>query len=285
MTAHRTVLLPTHEVAALEWGPADGPLVVALHGFPDTAWTWRHVGSLLGEAGYRVVAPFMRGYAPSGIPTDGDFSVRALAGDAVALHRLYDGDERAVLVGHDWGAIAAAAVAGDPRSPYHRVVTLAVPPLAWLNPTRDALRPWLAATARQPFHSWYIAVNQVPGLTERVFAAMTRRLWRDWSPGYDATQDLAHLADAVPDRAHARAVVSYYRALASRGTRAALAEPRVPLLHLHGDRDGCMTPRFHTVVESRLAPPAEAVLVPDAGHFLQLEQPDVVAGHVLRFLA
>ncbi|GAA1937358.1 alpha/beta fold hydrolase [Nocardioides marmoribigeumensis] len=285
MTSRLLDALPTHQVGALQWGPPEGPLVVALHGFPDSAWTWRRVGPLLGEAGHRVVAPFLRGYAPSGIPSDHDYSVRALAADARAFHRLYDGDERAVLVGHDWGAIAAAAVAGDPRSPYAKVATLAVPPLAWVNPTRATIGPWAAAVVRQPFHSWYIALNQVPGVSERVFARLTRRLWADWSPGYDATDDLAHLADAVPDRAHARAVVSYYRALLSAGTRDALAEPVVPLLHLHGDRDGCLDPRFHVVLEARVAPPAEAVLVPDAGHFLQLEQPDVVAGHLLRFLA
>ncbi len=285
--AHRTLhsALPTHEVGALEWGPPDGALVVALHGFPDTAWTWRRVGPLLGEAGYRVVAPFMRGYAPSGIPSDGDLSVRALASDAVAFHRLYGGDDRAVLVGHDWGAIAAAAVAGDQRTPYARVATLAVPPLTWMNPTRRTLGPWLSAAVRQPLHSWYIALNQVPGVSERVFGRLTRLLWGAWSPGYDAGEDLALLAESVPDLAHARTVVSYYRALLSTGTRAALAEPVVPLLHLHGDRDGCLDPRFHPVVESHVAPPTEAVLVPDAGHFLQLEQPDVVAGHLLRFLS
>jgi pimeloyl-ACP methyl ester carboxylesterase len=63
------------------------------------------------------------------------------------------------------------------------------------------------------------------------------------------------------------------------------APPVVPLLHLHGDQDGALDSRFHPVVAARVAPPAEALLVPDAGHFLQLEQPDVVAGHVLRFLA
>lgn len=280
----RTVSLPTHDVAVLEWGPVDGELLVALHGFPDTAWTWRAVGPLLAEAGYRVVAPFSRGYAPSDVPVDGDYSVSALAADAVALHERLGGDSSTALIGHDWGAITAGALAADPSSPYARVALLAVPPPAWMNPTRAVARTWLSGLVRQPLHSWYIAYNQVPGLAERHFTWLARRLWRTWSPGYDATDDLAHLARAVPDQARAKAVVSYYRALASRGSRAALAEPRSPLLYLHGDRDGAIDPRFFAVAQSRIAPPSRAALLPGAGHFLQLEKPTKVTGHLLDFL-
>jgi pimeloyl-ACP methyl ester carboxylesterase len=81
-------------------GPADGPLAVALHGFPDTAWTWRYLGPHLAGLGWRVVAPFLRGYAPSGLASS--YHVGALAADAVALHRELGGDDRTVLVGHDW---------------------------------------------------------------------------------------------------------------------------------------------------------------------------------------
>lgn len=265
-----SVSLPTHVVRVLEWGPADGPLVVALHGFPDTALTWRHVAPLLADAGWRVAAPYLRGYAPSGIPSDGDYSVRALVADAVALPGLLGGDGRTVLLGHDWGAITTNAVAADPSSPYARHVALAVPPLS-------AIQGWDPALLRQPLHSWYIAYNQVPGLAERSFDWLSARLWRLWSPGYDATEDLAHLRSAVPDRAHARAVVSYYRALLGRGLRPALAEPVHPLLVLHGADDRCL--------EAGLARLAGATVVPGAGHFLQLEQPAAVAAEIVRFLA
>jgi pimeloyl-ACP methyl ester carboxylesterase len=250
--------------------------VVALHGFPDTAWTWRRVAPLLAGRGFRVAAPFLRGYAPSGIPADRDYSVRALVGDAVALHGLLGGDDRAVLLGHDWGAITTNAVAGDARSPYGKHVALAVPPFSSMNPTRETFGTWAAAMVRQPLHSWYIAFNQVPGLAERRFDWLAARLWHSWSPGYDATDDLALLRDAVPDRAHARAAVSYYRAMLGSGIKPALAEPVRPLLILHGAEDRCMEPGF-----ARLA---GATTIAGAGHFLQLERPEAVAEAVLSFV-
>lgn len=277
-----SVRLPTHEVGLLEWGPETGELIVALHGFPDTAWTWRHVAPLLVADGYRVVAPFLRGYAPSGLP--GDYSVRALVQDAVALHELLGGTATTPLLGHDWGAITAGALAAEPSSPYGRAIALAVPPLAWLNPRRPTIGPWLGAVVRQPLHSWYILANQIPGLSEGRFELLARRLWRLWSPGYDAADDLEHLRRAVPDRAHAKAVVSYYRSAHRSGIDAALAEPTVPLLSLQGDRDGCLDPRFFKVVQPRAVSPSRAALVSQAGHFLQLEQPTAVAGHILDFL-
>lgn len=269
------VRLPSHGVRVLEWGPRDGPLVVALHGFPDTAWTWRRLAPLL--TGWRVAAPFLRGYAPSGIPDNRDYSVRALVADAVALHGLLDGDGRSVLLGHDWGAITANAVAADPASPYAKHVALAVPPLARMSPSRTTLGTWATAVAWQPLRSWYIAYNQVPGLAELRFHQLAARLWHQWSPGYDAAEDLERLHDAVPDRTHATAVVSYYRALLGPGVTPALAEPVHPLLVLHGTDDGCL--------DVGLARVAGATTVGGAGHFLQLEQPGRVAASILSFLS
>jgi len=230
-------------LSALAWGPPDGPLVVALHGFPDTAWTWRHLGPHLARLGWRVVAPNLRGYAPSGLPRDGSFHVGAVMSDSVNLHERLGGDERAVLVGHDWGAIAVNALNAHADSPYSRAVTLAVPPFQAMAGFDARL------LLRQARNSWYILFNQLPYLPERTYERLIRRLWRDWSPGYDAREDLGHVLAAVSSAEHRSAPFDFYRALTRPWTvpetyrtwQSTLdAMPVRPLLHRHGADDGCL---------------------------------------------
>src|SRR5262245_40785184 len=83
-----------------------GPLALCLHGFPDSPWTYRYLLPELAGAGYRAVAPFMRGYAPTEIPVDGRYQTSSLAADVVALHGALGGDAHAALIAHDWGSVA-----------------------------------------------------------------------------------------------------------------------------------------------------------------------------------
>lgn len=282
--------LPQVTLSALAWGPADGPLVVALHGFPDTARTWRHLGPHLADLGWRVVAPHLRGYAPSGLPRDGSFHVGAVMADAVALHERLGGDERAVLVGHDWGAIAANALAGHAECPYDKVVSLAVPPLGAVREVEARL------LLRQMPNSWYILLNQLPLLPERTHERLVRKLWRDWSPGYDAREDLTHVLAAMSAPEHRSAPFDYYRALTRPWTVPAtyrpwqatlMSMPIRPLLYLHGADDGCLDAGYADRAAAALRERAESHVVhvvPGSGHFLQLEQPEVVNRHVADFL-
>ena len=114
------------ELAYLEAG--SGPLALCLHGFPDSAWTWRHLLPALADAGYRAVAPFMRGYAPSEVPADGRYQTAVLALDACGLHEALGGGDDAVIIGHDWGAVATYIAANHEPQRWRRVVTMAVPP-------------------------------------------------------------------------------------------------------------------------------------------------------------
>jgi pimeloyl-ACP methyl ester carboxylesterase len=279
--------LPQVTLTALAWGPPDGPLVVALHGFPDTAWTWRFLGPHLAGLGWRVVAPHLRGYAPSELPRDRSFHVGALMADAAALHEQLGGDERSVLVGHDWGAITANALAGHDDSPFGRVVTLAVPPL----PSMAGFDARLML--RQARNSWYTLFNQLPVLPERTHERLIRRLWRDWSPGYDAREDLDHVLAALAEPANCSAAFGYYRAItkpwtvpeAYRPWQATLnAMPIRPLLYLHGADDGCLDLGYARKAETALGDLAEVHVVAGAGHFLQVEKPEVVNQLVAEFI-
>ncbi|GDY50476.1 hypothetical protein SVIO_010990 [Streptomyces violaceusniger] len=122
-----------------EAGPADAPLALCLHGFPDSAHSWRHLLPALAGAGYHAVAPFMRGYAPSGIPADGAYQAGAIAADANALHEAFGGDGDAVLIGHDWGAIAAYGATGSAPERWRRAVTMSVPRWAGCWPTSSTM--------------------------------------------------------------------------------------------------------------------------------------------------
>ena len=284
-------------MVSLTWGPiADpsAPLAVLLHGFPDTAHTWRHLGPELAAAGYRVAAPFTRGYGPSGLPADGSYHVPALMSDALELHTALEGDERAVLIGHDWGAITANGVAAYDGSPFRRVISLAVPPFEAMNPKPGDIARWARILPRQAAMSWYTMFNQLPALPERNFDAYVARLWGKWSPGYAAAVDLAHLADSVATAEQKAAVIGYYRA----GLRpwqvlaryrhlgkAAVAMPRVPLLYLQGADDGCLDARWAAQVSGRLDHGSRVAVIQEAGHFLQLERPDVVNARILEFLS
>jgi pimeloyl-ACP methyl ester carboxylesterase len=281
--------LPNVRLTALTWGPADGPLALLLHGFPDTAYSWRHLGPVLAADDWRVVAPFTRGYAPSAVPADGRYDVGALMADAVALHSQLGGGPDAVLVGHDWGAFTANALAAHRDSPFAKVVAMSVPPAPALRSAGA-----LPRLPRQLLRSWYMAFNQLPVLPERLLEPLVAKLWRDWSSAYDASEDLPHVYAALAEPAHRRAAIGYYRALTRpwgmpadyRRWHGALTDRAVtPTLYLHGRDDGCLGPEFVPYVGPVLPPGSEVHVIDDAGHFVQLEQPEVVNGLVRRFLA
>lgn len=280
--------LPEVSLAALTWGSPTDRLAILLHGFPDTAHSWRHLGPALAAEGWYAVAPFLRGYAPSAVPADGSGHVAALVSDVLGIHRQLGGGADAAIVGHDWGAIATNALNAHEDSPFATVVAMAVPPLSTLG-GRSSVR-FLPRQARM---SWYIGFNRLPRLPERFHERLVRKLWRDWSPGYDASEDLPHVLDAMADPAHRKTVIGYYRAMVSpfgppaayrRWKGAEMRPPLRPLLYLHGADDGCMHPGLAALAGPQLPTGSTVDVVPDAGHFLQLEQPELVNRLVLDHL-
>lgn len=291
------VTTPGVALKALSWGKPGDPVALCLHGFPDTAYGWRRVAPRLVAAGWHVVAPFMRGYAPSSIPDDGSYHIGALMDDALRVYDAVGGTGRDVVIGHDWGAMAATGLAAMPESPFTKAVIMSVPPPAALRAVggevggkgRLALAGQLPA---QMLRSWYIGYFQLPWLPDRSAAWVLPRLWRRWSPGYPAEEDLRHVDAAIGTPEGWRAALGPYRALLSRRVpdryanlhRHWLELPRLPSLYLHGRNDGCMSPAFARWVGPALPDGSAVAVVENAGHFLQLEQPDEVAERVLRFL-
>ncbi|MCV7059874.1 alpha/beta fold hydrolase [Mycolicibacterium vaccae] len=296
MSAPQTVELelPHLKVTALAWGPPDGRLVLCLHGFPDSAWGWRKLAPLLAERGMRVVAPFSRGYAPTGPAPDGDYHIGALMYDALAVHHALGAPADAVLIGHDWGAFTAGALAAYPESPFAEHITMAVPPIGAVARMRGSIGRQLRMLPRQLRNSWYILFFQLPGLPERVLPRVIPTLWRDWGPpGHDTGAELDDALAALPSPAHRRAAVDYYRALVRPSRpgktyadlhRHCFGMPQGPILHVQGAEDGAMQAEYAAPIGAALPEGSAVVTIPAAGHFLQIERPDEAAAAVLDYL-
>jgi pimeloyl-ACP methyl ester carboxylesterase len=274
-----------HDVTLACAGAGDdkGPLVIAVHGFPDGAATFEGQVPALVAAGYRVVCPTLRGYAPSSLARSGRYDAEALGGDLVTLADRLSPGAPVRLAGHDWGAVAAFAAAAIAPSRFSHLCTLAVPHAAAFAASFGP------AQARR---SWYMGLFQIPRLAEALLAAddfaLVDRLWRDWSPGYEAPPDeLRAVKDGL--RGRERAALAYYRALRSptallgASRRLVLGKVRVRSLHLHGALDGCVGVASTRGAERFYEAPYQLHVVEGAGHFLQREKPAEVSEAMVAF--
>jgi pimeloyl-ACP methyl ester carboxylesterase len=266
---------PGMTFGALAWGTPTAPLALLIHGYPDTAWTWRHLGPYLAQRGWRAVAPFTRGYAPTDLAPNDSYLLADQVGDILALHTALNGDSRSVLIGHDWGSAATWGVTSADPQRFASYVTMALPiPATLLKPFTSPRT--LGIAARQARMSWYFAYNQLPG-AERGLERVIPKLWRDWSPGYDASEDLAHVFQALSGPGRRRAALRYYRNNLQGGLRATFTlKAGAPALCLHGERDGCIQAALSELYPETRPSGSHFERVANAGHFLQLEQPDRV---------
>lgn len=275
----KTISANGQELAYYECG--QGSLVICLHGFPDTADTWADLLPALAERGFRAVAPFLRGYPPSGLASDGDYHIVSVARDVLSLIGAL-GVERASLVGHDWGAFAAYTAANLAPQSIEKMITLAIPHLRALRPT-----PQLFWRTR------HFVAFQLPGAADRLrknnFAAIDA-LYRRWSPNWKFSEnDLAPVKRCFAQNGAVEAALGYYRAYVRDALKPAVQrlvreKTLVPTLSVFGDRDGALAASDFKNAAAAFIARYEELPVAGAGHFVHREAPEKFIAATLKFL-
>jgi pimeloyl-ACP methyl ester carboxylesterase len=248
-----------------------GPLVLLLHGFPDTARSWDHARARIAARGYRAVSPWTRGYAPTAIP-DRDADLETLARDALALIGAL-GAPSAIVVGHDWGAAAGYAAASLEPGRVKQLVVIGIPHPATLTPSPAKL--W----AVRHFFAY-----KLPGAAKRFarndFAALPV-LCKRWSPTWTpAAEELAPVRAAFSNPASLDAAFGYYRQLRFRPQSFLRNKIEVPTVGCAGLDDNLVGPADYTAAK-RMFTADYVVEEMRGGHFMHREHPDEFAAKLL----
>jgi pimeloyl-ACP methyl ester carboxylesterase len=266
----------------IQAGPANGTPVVMLHGFPEFWRGWCKQIPPLAAAGYRVVVPDQRGYNLSDAPKEvSAYRIDELVRDVV---NLLDALERAdcYLVGHDWGAAVAWAMAIAYPERVKKVVILNVPhPAVMLD--------FLRKRPSQMLKSWYIGFFQIPGLAERLlrlnnYAWATRALTGSSRPGTFSDEDLIEYKQAWKNSGGFIGMINWYRAMVRNRQRI----PRhlrlqMPVRILWGKRDRFLSYEM-AEASADFCDRAEVTLFDDATHWVQHEEPEAMNKALLDFL-
>jgi pimeloyl-ACP methyl ester carboxylesterase len=266
------------DIAYVERGA--GPLVIFFHGFPDNAFTWSSQVERFAAAGYRAVAPFLRGYAPSSAPADGDYHPRALGDDVAALIEALSDDGRAHVVGMDWGGTAVhAALAVHPDRIKAAVVMNTAHPFTVLDGAKD---PELV---QRLFHFWFFQSETADWAVPIDGLPMVDYLWRTWAPALDDPDHVASVKRTLGERDGIRNALGYYRALwrAQRDGTVPVDKTDVPTLSLFGETD--FTAKYASLEEPGFSGPYKRMVLPGLGHFPHREDPESVTALMLNWFA
>ena len=266
----------------------DGPVVLCLHGFPDNAGSYRHQLPALAEAGYRAISLTLRGYEPGSIPADGDYTMETIATDILAVIDSLD-NSPVHLVGHDWGAAVAYVVAAASPERFKSLTVMAVPHTGRF--AREGLR-----IPKQLRLSWYMGFFNIPWLSDWVVQRQDyefiRKLWRDWSPGWQPEPGVLNdVIQTLSQPGVRSAALGYYRAALSIKALLVSAEEAhyavpVPTLALSGERDGCIASDvFEQLMVAEDFPKGLTFSrIAEAGHFLHQEQSGQVNREIVDWL-
>jgi pimeloyl-ACP methyl ester carboxylesterase len=265
--------------AYLEEG--EGPLVLLFHGYPETARSWSSVQSRIAGEGYRVVAPFTRGYPPTSASETGDYSVGALGQDALALIDAL-GEESAILIGHDWGASTVYEASTANPSKVTKLIALSVP---HARAVADDPSIFLEAPHflyyQLPFIREWVAMNDFSHIDG---------IYQAWAPTFDVPEaELADIKATMGEPGALDGILGYYWSLFDGDLNegrvsSAESEIIVPTLVISGDADGAVSIERYALAESAFTGGYQFEALNDIGHFPQLEAPEKVADLIVDFL-
>jgi pimeloyl-ACP methyl ester carboxylesterase len=273
--------------------PAGHHTVVLVHGWPDSPRTWRQVAQQLVEAGYRVIVPALRGFAPTTFLRADTPRTGQLAALGRDLLEFIDalGLDRPALVGHDWGARAVAIANGLRPGVASHMVMISVG-----YGTNDPNQPVSVEQARNYWYHWYMNTPRGCDAVRNDRRALSKLMWDTWAPpGWYDPAEFEETAKAFDTPDWADIVIHSY----THRWNLAPADPAydederrlnpapvlsVPTLMLHGEADGVTLPSSSANKEKFFTGPYQRTLLPGVGHFPQREAPQAVAQAVLAWL-
>jgi pimeloyl-ACP methyl ester carboxylesterase len=255
----------------VQTGPVTGPLVLLLHGFPEFWYGWRRQLTPLANAGYRVWAPDQRGYNLSDKPLGiAAYRLELLAADVVGLIEAA-GQEKARIVGHDWGGVVTWWIASHASHRLERAVVINAPHGA-------VMRRHLRRSPSQWLRSWYVGFFQLPCLPELVsrldhWRLLVRALQWSSRPGTFTTTDLERYRQAWARPQAYRAMLNWYRAIVQRPPdRPGYSAIAVPMMLIWGAQDVFLS-RQMAQLSMALCQEGQLAIVEEASHWVHLEEP------------
>ncbi|MDQ3712296.1 MAG: alpha/beta hydrolase [Acidobacteriota bacterium] len=259
-------------------------LVVLLHGFPEFWYSWRRQIVALSDE-YTVVAPDMRGYNLSDKPSRiEDYEMDKLVDDVTGLIRHFR-REQAAIVGHDWGASIAWAIAQRHPETVWKLCALQVPPMSVWRKNQ---------TVKQFLASWYMFFFQIPRLPEWLLSRNDFAILAEGLKNSTTESDVfssKNIAEYKKSWSEPRALTSalnYYRAnilkrLFSKQTTE--EKIKVPTLFIYGEKDQAVLPESVRGIGEVIDAPYQEIRIPDAGHWVQQEAAEIVTDSLREFLA
>jgi pimeloyl-ACP methyl ester carboxylesterase len=280
MNAIRTMTVPAaaHVFDVDVAGELGQPVVLLLHGFPQTSYSYRHALPALADAGYLAVAPNQRGYSAGARPPNvDDYATQYLTEDALALAVAFGG-ERFHLVGHDWGGQLAWLIAAAKPERLHSLSVLS-------RPHPSAFAAALKSDPAQSDRSRHHRAFNDPDMAARLLADDAKRLRRTLSDQGVSQADIASYLTRLSEPAALEAALNWYRAAQSGGALASPIPPvRVPTLYVWGDADATVGRVAAETTRQHVTGRYQFEILPGIGHFLTDQAPERVTELLLQHI-